>query len=154
MIAVEAVHDLSFADWAILVAVAGYIVTRVAEARGWMTSTGIVRRENADLRERNATLEGEVRRLDEADRAKAERIAALEARLADLETRDQAAVLAAIAKHDESMVTLGRSLSEHHEQHERTARERRVQQQVEHDEAMGVWREILRRTPDPEQEAA
>ena len=77
-------------------------LSKVADYRGWTRSPALVRQENADLRERNATLAAEVERLDKLDREKAQQIAALEARIEELTARDQAAVLQAIAKHEEN----------------------------------------------------
>jgi cell division protein FtsB len=77
-------------------------LSKVADYRGWTRSPALVRQENADLRERNATLAAEVERLDKLDREKAQQIAGLEARIEELTARDQAAVLHAIAKHEEN----------------------------------------------------
>ena len=133
---------LSLSDAIILAAVlaAGFKV--LADYRGWTRSPALVRQENADLRERNATLEAEVNRLDRLDRSKGERIAALEAQVEELQKRDQAAVLEAITKHDESMVRLGEAMAVRTEEHERFAQTRRVEQRSEHAEAMAVWGDI------------
>lgn len=115
---------LNITDAAILIAVIAFAFSKVADYRGWTRSPALVRQENADLRERNATLTAEVERLDIADREKAGRIAVLESKLSDLESRDQAAVLDAI------------------KEHELFAQRRRVEQKGEHSEAMVVWNGI------------
>lgn len=133
---------LSLSDAIILAAVLGAGFKVLADYRGWTRSPALVRQENADLRERNATLDSEVKRLDGADREKASQIAALEARVQELLKRDQAAVLEAIAAHDFSMVALGEALASRAEEHERQAQARRAQQRTEHGEAMGVWKQM------------
>lgn len=133
---------LTLSDAIILAAVFGAGLKVLADYRGWTRSPALVRQENADLRERNATLEADVKRLDAADREKAAQIAALEARIEELQKRDQAAVLAAISKHDESMVKLGEMLVMRGDEHERYAQSRRAEQKAEHLDAMGVWQEI------------
>lgn len=92
--------EIAFSDAVILAAVIAAGVKVLADQLGWTRSTALVRQENADLRERNATLTAEVERLDSLDREKAQRIAALEARIEDLQKRDQTAVLDALYKHD------------------------------------------------------
>lgn len=90
------------------------VLAKVADYRGWTRSTALVRQENTDLRERNATLQGHVERLDKADREKGEKIAALEAQIAELQQRDQKAVLeamqnietASLARHNETLTVL------------------------------------------------
>jgi cell division protein FtsB len=134
---------LTLSDAIILAAVLGAGLKVLADYRGWTRSPALVRQENADLRERNATLEADVNRLDAADREKAAQIAALEARIEELQKRDQAAVLDAIAKHDESMVKLGEVLVMRGDEHERNVQARADQQRAEHAEAMNVWQEIL-----------
>lgn len=133
---------LSLSDAIILAAVLAGALKVLADYRGWTRSPALVRQENADLRERNATLEAEVKRLDQADREKASQIAALEARVEELQKRDQAAVLDAISNHDQSMVRLGEALANRADEHERHAQSRRVEQRQEHTEAMAVWGEM------------
>lgn len=89
-------------------------MAKLADYRGWSRSTALVRQENADLRERNATLQAEMERLDKADREKGEKIAALEALVKELQQRDQKAVLDALhdletgslARHNEMLTVL------------------------------------------------
>lgn len=133
---------LSFSDAVILTAVVVAALKVLADYRGWTRSPALVRQENADLRERNATLEAEVKRLDQADREKAEAIARLEAQVDELRARDQAAVLDAISNHDAAMARLGQALVERTDEHERFAQARRVEQRSEHSEAMLVWEDI------------
>ena len=145
---------LSLSDAIILAAVLGAGFKVLADYRGWTRSPALVRQENADLRERNATLDAEVKRLDAADREKAEAIARLEAQVDELRQRDQAAVLKAIEMHDAAMLVLGESMMARTEEHERFAQARRVEQRSEHGEAMGVWnemREILKTTSNSQQ---
>jgi hypothetical protein len=90
------------------------VLAKVADYRGWTRSTALVRQENTDLRERNATLQAHVERLDKADREKGEKIAALEALVNELQQRDQKAVLEAVhdleagllSRHNETLVVL------------------------------------------------
>lgn len=141
--------DLTLADGAILVGVILFALTKLAELRGWTRSTALVRQENADLRERNATLQAEVDRLAAADREKGERIAALEALVAKLQENDQAAVLRAIEKHEESVGVMWRQnieaagqLAELMRDHEKNVAQRAAENHARHNEAMQVWREI------------
>ena len=133
---------LSLSDAIILAAVLAGGLKVLADYRGWTRSPALVRQENADLRERNATLAAEVERLDKADREKGEQIASMQRELDLLRERDQAAVLDAISKHDESMVKLGETMALRTEEHERYAQQRRVEQRGEHTEAMRVWSDI------------
>lgn len=137
-----AANWLSFSDAVILTAVVVAGLKVLADYRGWTRSPALVRQENADLRERNATLESEVKRLDIADREKAEAIARLEAQVEELRSRDQAAVLKAISNHDASMVKLGEAMTMRAEEHERYAQARRIEQRAEHQEAMTVWQDM------------
>lgn len=137
-----AANWLSFSDAVILTAVVVAGLKVLADYRGWTRSPALVRQENADLRERNATLESEVKRLDLADREKAEAIARLEAQVEELRSRDQAAVLKAISNHDASMIKLGENLAARTDEHERFAQARRLEQRSEHAEAMTVWGDI------------
>lgn len=133
---------LNFTDAAIIVGVSVFVLTKLAEMRGWLPSSALIRQENADLRERNATLEQEVHRLSEADRDKGNKLAALEALVHELKQRDQAAVLTAIAAHDASMVKLGETLASLSQTHEQRAEQRAGQWTAQHIEAMAVWGQI------------
>lgn len=109
-----AANWLSFSDAVILTAVIVAGLKVLADYRGWTRSPALVRQENADLRERNATLQANVDRLDRADREKGERIASLEAQIEELRARDQKAVLeamnniesASLARHNETLTVL------------------------------------------------
>jgi cell division septum initiation protein DivIVA len=85
--------DLNFTNFLLLCGLVVVVVAKVSDLRGWTRSTALVRQENTDLRERNATLQATVERLDQADREKGERIAALQALVEELQERDQKAVL-------------------------------------------------------------
>lgn len=80
-----AAFGLEIAEWVVIVG--GMFA--VAELLGLSRSGRTIRRENADLRERNATLEGDVKRLSDE-------LVRLSALVDDLKRRDQAAVLEAI----------------------------------------------------------
>lgn len=133
---------LSLSDAIILAAVLGAALKVLADYRGWTRSPALVRQENADLRERNATLAAEVERLGEETKVQGQEIAKLQREVDILRERDQAAVLEAIAKHDASMVKLGEAMANRTDEHERFAQARRVEQRSEHGEAMRVWQEI------------
>lgn len=115
---------LSVSDAVIIAAVLGYFVKMMADYRGWTRSPALVRAENTDLRTRNATLESELKQLTESDRAKGERIAALEAQVAELQKRDQAAVLEAIARQDDTITRFFEKSIELQRVHETSAASR------------------------------
>lgn len=135
--------DISLTDALLLTAVIGAGIKVLADQRGWTRSTTLVRQENADLRERNATLEAEVKRLDHADREKTAQIATLEGTLHEIKQRDQASVLESVARHDEGMRELAGTLGAMHSAHEASAEQRRGQQRREHLESMDIWNRIL-----------
>lgn len=87
------VDGVSLTDAIIVLGIVGIILDRVADARGWSRSSKRLREENTDL----------LRQRDE-DREKIKRhestITQLEARVAELEKTNQAAVLASIEKHE------------------------------------------------------
>lgn len=133
---------VTFSDAVILAAVLAAGVKVLADQRGWTRSPALVRQENADLRERNATLQAEVQRLDGLDREKAERIAALEAQVSELQQRDQGAVLNAIARHEASVAEMWRENREAGERHERQAESRNEQAAARHAESVAVLKDI------------
>jgi hypothetical protein len=92
MIAV-AVDSLSVTDIVLIAGVAGYLVDRTIDARGWSRSSRTLRRENEDLVRRNGELEQTVGRLEA-------KVAALEVQVGELQQRDQAAVLRALEQHE------------------------------------------------------
>lgn len=107
-------EDLNLTNALLVSGLIVVVVAKVADYRGWTRSTALVRQENTDLRERNATLQGTVDRLDKSDRDKGERIAALEALVTELQQRDQKAVLDSVhaleagllARHNETLTVL------------------------------------------------
>lgn len=137
-----AANWLSTSDALILAAVILASIKWVADYRGWTRSPALVRQENADLRERNATLQAEVTRLDAADRENRERIAALEAQVSELQSRDQRAVLDAIAAHEESVAAMWRDNRSYSERHEQAAESRNQQAADRHRESVAVLRDI------------
>jgi uncharacterized protein YlxW (UPF0749 family) len=86
-------HSFTITDLIILAGVAGYLVDRTVDARGWSRSSKTLRRENEDLVRRNGELEANVTRLEV-------KVATLETQVADLQQRDQAAVLRALEIHE------------------------------------------------------
>lgn len=133
---------MTFSDAVILAAFLAAGLKVIADYRGWTRSPALVRQENADLRERNATLQAEVTRLDSADRENRERIAALEAQVAELQARDQRAVLEAIAAHEESVKSMWQENREYSERHERAAEARNTMASERHTEQIGVLKDI------------
>lgn len=133
---------LTFTDAVILAAVVAAGLKVLADYRGWTRSPALVRQENADLRERIATLAAEVDRLSKANDEKGQQLAAQQRELEVLRERDQAAVLAAVAQHDQSMAALGAALAQAHEQHEERASDRSEKAQARHEEFMSVWNDI------------
>lgn len=89
---------VSFTDVAILVAGAAYAVDRGLDALGWSRSSRTLRRENVDLTRRNAALDETVARLSDELGSAQRALTALEDKVRELEKRDQAAVLAALAE--------------------------------------------------------
>lgn len=118
------VDGLSLTDVLLILGVAAVLLDRLAEGRGWSKSSKRLREENADLVRYNDELEGKVARLEQHDREKDKQIAVLEKQVAELQSRDQAAVLAAI------------------ETHEANAERRGVENHARHTEAMEVWTSI------------
>jgi len=115
---------LSLSDAIILAAVLAGGLKVLADYRGWTRSPALVRQENADLRERNATLAAEVERLDKADREKGEQIASMQRELDLLRERDQAAVLEAISAHEASVAAMGADTRAWQRDHEQAAQRR------------------------------
>ena len=94
------IENLSLTDALLLIGLVGITVKTLMEGKGWTRSSKLLREENADLIARNHTLEE-----DRNDRIAIEitlnaRIDALEAKVRDLESRDQAAVLQALRDHE------------------------------------------------------
>ena len=133
---------LNFTDALILIAVVGAALKTMADYRGWTRSPALVRQENADLRERNATLSAEVKQLQESDREKGEKLAALEAQVTELQKRDQGAVLAAISSHDAAIQLANELTHTLMREHEKNADARNNENARRHIEALVVWKEI------------
>jgi uncharacterized protein YlxW (UPF0749 family) len=83
----------SLTDVVILLGFAAVILDRVADARGWSRSSKVLRRENEDLVRINAELDKTVTELQA-------KVVVLEAKVSELQVRDQAAVLAALERHE------------------------------------------------------
>jgi predicted nucleic acid-binding Zn-ribbon protein len=94
------VDGIGFTELALVLVALAYVTERSLDALGWSRSSRTLRRENEDLVRRNGELEGTVHRLDEEiARLKAE-LDVLTPQVAELQKRDQAAVLAAISEHE------------------------------------------------------
>lgn len=89
------VDHLSVTDVVLLLGMAGVVLDRLADARGWSRSSKALRLENTDLLRRNHELETTVaRHVTEGAR--------LTAQVETLQARDQAAVLSALERHEVS----------------------------------------------------
>lgn len=87
------VDGLSVTDIVLLLGFLAVILDRVADSRGWSRSSKTLRRENEDLVRRNGELEQTVARHED-------KIRVLEAKVVELEKRDQTAVLRALETHE------------------------------------------------------
>lgn len=87
------VNGLSVTDIVLLLGFLAVILDRVADSRGWSRSSKTLRRENEDLVRRNGELEQTVARHED-------KIRVLEAKVVELEKRDQTAVLRALETHE------------------------------------------------------
>lgn len=87
------VNGLSVTDIVLLLGFLAIILDRVADSRGWSRSSKTLRRENEDLVRRNGELEQTVARHED-------KIRVLEAKVVELEKRDQTAVLRALETHE------------------------------------------------------
>jgi ribosomal protein S13 len=92
--------DLSLTEVILLLGVASVVITRLLEATGKTRTSKILREENGDLTNRIRTLEAEKLQRIENELRLTARIDALEEKVKDLQTRDQAAVLAALSEHE------------------------------------------------------
>lgn len=99
MIAVT-LGDLGVTELAIIFAALAYVTREVLDATGWSRSSRTLRVENEDLVRRNKELDVEVGRMSVAHDALEVEVKALRVQVADLQQRDQAAVLVAIEKHE------------------------------------------------------
>ena len=87
------VNGLSVTDIVLLLGFLAVLLDRVADSRGWSRSSKTLRRENEDLVRRNGELEQTVARHED-------KIRVLEAKVVELEKRDQTAVLRALETHE------------------------------------------------------
>jgi hypothetical protein len=94
------VLGMSPAELAVIVAVLAWAIDRVLDLTGKSPSTKRLRAENEDLVRRNGELEETTARYEEKLTKATARITALEAKVEELEKRDQAAVLAALDRHE------------------------------------------------------
>lgn len=92
--------NISLTDIAIILAVLGVFLDRLADNRGWSRSSKVLRAENTDLLRRNVELDATVKRHEATIVTQDSRILVLEAKLEELKQRDQAAVLYALEKHE------------------------------------------------------
>lgn len=92
------IDGFSFTDIAVLLAAMAYGVDRALDSLGWSRSSRTLRRENVDLTRRNAELDETVSRLSDELEAARKTLALLDEKVRELEKRDQAAVLAALAE--------------------------------------------------------
>ncbi len=98
---------MSLTDLLLIIGLVGIAVKTVIESLGWTPTNKLLREENAALGERNKTLEAEKAALvlSSAEGKTNElkllaRIESLELKVRELESRDQGAVLAALAEHE------------------------------------------------------
>ncbi len=101
------IEDLSLTDLLLLIGLVGIGLKTIAEVLGWTPTNKILREENQALLDRNRTLEEQKAELvlavaeSKAGELKLfARIEALELKVRELESRDQGAVLAALADHE------------------------------------------------------
>lgn len=87
------VDGLTLTDIVLILGFAAVILDRVADSRGWSRSSKTLRRENEDLVRRNTELEQTIARHED-------KIRVLEAKVVELEKRDQTAVLRALETHE------------------------------------------------------
>ncbi len=96
--------SMSLTNVVIVCGIIAFVIKTLAEERGWLRSTRILRRENEDLVRRNGDLDSTVERLrgrlDVQDRD----LKDLRAQVTDLRSRDQASVIAALARAESSAV--------------------------------------------------
>ena len=94
-------NEWTLADILVVCAVVAYAVKTVADQRGWSRSSVLLRQENVDLTRRNDELMEAKRELEEEVKSQGRKIAILESQVAELRERDQAAVLEALARHEQ-----------------------------------------------------
>ncbi len=101
------IEDLSLTDLLLLIGLVGIGLKTIAEVMGWTPTNKLLREENTALSDRNKTLEADkaelVLQVAESKAGELKlfaRIEALELKVRELESRDQGAVLAALADHE------------------------------------------------------
>lgn len=92
--------ELGIVEIGFLLAAAAYVIERVVDTTGVSRSSRTLRRENEDLVRRNKELDDEVSRLSDEVARLREEISVLTPQVAELQKRDQAAVLTAISDHE------------------------------------------------------
>lgn len=97
--------QLGIVELAIAFAALAYVVERVLDATGWSRSSRTLRVENEDLVRRNKELDYEVGTLRVAHDGLDVEVKALRLQVAELQKRDQAAVLSAIETHERAAGT-------------------------------------------------
>lgn len=111
MITASLADGMSTTDIILLVGLVGIAIKTAVESMGWTPTNKLLREENQALLDRNKTIEEEKAMLvlgvaeGKANELKLlARIESLELKVRELETRDQAAVLAAITAHEAGAV--------------------------------------------------
>ncbi len=101
------IESLSLTDLLLLIGLVGIGLKTIAEVLGWTPTNKLLREENQALSDRNKTLEEQkaelVLQVAESKAGELKlfaRIEALELKVRELESRDQGAVLAALADHE------------------------------------------------------
>src|SRR6188768_3395274 len=100
-------EELSLTDLLLLIGLVGIGLKTIAEVMGWTPTNKLLREENQALVDRNRTLEEQkaelVLQVAESKASELKllaRIESLELKVRELESRDQGAVLAALADHE------------------------------------------------------
>lgn len=99
---------VSYSEWAIIALAIIFTLDVLGISRSGRTA----RRQNADLRERNATLEGEVGQRDERIDSMQMQINDLKRQLDELKSRNVDALFSAFRDHDERMVKAALELTD------------------------------------------
>lgn len=121
---VAAIEGLSLTDALLIIGIVGIAVKTVMEGKGWTRSSKLLREENADLIARNHTLEEDRNERIAIEITLNARIEALELKVHDLESRDQAAVLDQLKAHE--IGAIGRAQKTHELQSETNLRLDRI----------------------------
>lgn len=105
-VALFELERFTLTDVIVIAGVLGFLVERLVDARGWSRSSRVLRQENQDLIRRNTELEQTVGRHEDTITSQGAQIILLQEKVADLEKRDQAAVLRAIELHEQNAAQL------------------------------------------------